>query len=435
VQRWQDELSKHGIHTTLQMLEDQVARNVEITDPIQASEKTRFAKVVKMIRRAVADLDPDLAPIEILDQLNSSLIHQGVVPAMNTYALTSNPALFESANNSIRVSLSYVYQLSTLKFARSTRRADLDAATVSFQKFADATRKSYEELQGATKNGMAEINSAISRTKEIEARAEKAEDSINAKLLEFQQVWLASNSQQQLEFVASQSKRQEEYSKLVSEVRSLAERDLATVIGEGEATLAEDRKKFAGAVQSILEDADAKHRSILKLYNLAAKDSVSGGHQNIAGREYLSAEIWRGITIASVIAAIAWVAYSLFCFNPVLEPERLFWLQIGKSISLAGLLISLAVYASRQSVLHRINERRLRAFFLQVQAFDPFIAELPKEMQVKLKEEITKKIFGSDDKDIDGVVAGKGDFEGIGKTELLEKAFKIFSLLAEKARG
>lgn len=88
---------------------------------------------------------------------------------------------------------------------------------------------------------------------------------------------------------------------------------------------------------------------------------------------------------------------AIWLFKPDLEPERLFWSEIFKGLSLTALLISTAVYASKQSTLHRLNERRARSFFLQVQAFDPFISDLPEDKKVALKEILSGKIFGGVD--------------------------------------
>jgi hypothetical protein len=157
---------------------------------------------------------------------------------------------------------------------------------------------------------------------------------------------------------------------------------------------------------------------------LVARDSVTGGHKEIADREFRAAETWRRITIASLVVAAAWITFSLFFTTPVLEPERAFWLGVGKSISLTVLLVSFAVYASKQASIHRLNERKARAFFLQVQAFDPFIASLPEETRVALKQALSSRIFGADDSEGDKQVLEAGEL----------KTFDRFLDLAERLK-
>ena len=119
-------------------------------------------------------------------------------------------------------------------------------------------------------------------------------------------------------------------------------------------------------------------------------------------------------TVACVVITAIWLTYSLFCLTPTLNPERLFWIQVAKSVALTALLLSFAVYASRQSILHRISERKARSFFLQVQAFDPFIAALPEETpRHAMKEELSKRIFGPEESAEAPLAMNRSEFKGI----------------------
>jgi hypothetical protein len=112
---------------------------------------------------------------------------------------------------------------------------------------------------------------------------------------------------------------------------------------------------------------------------------------------------------------------------PTAEPERIFWLQIGKSISLTILLLSFAVYASKQAALHRISERKSRSFFLQVQAFDPFIESLPEATRHELKQSLSARIFGPDDPEHDKAILENGDFKSVDRLLVtLEQIKKVF---------
>lgn len=153
-----------------------------------------------------------------------------------------------------------------------------------------------------------------------------------------------------------------------------------------------------------MKSVEDLHQKIKNLHGLVATDSVSGGHQKIADREQAAATFWRHVAVGSIGCAIVWLLCTLFYLTPTLYPERLFWLQIGKSISLTALLLTLAVYASKQAALHRTNERRFRSFFLQVQAFDPFIESLSEADKQELKKALSERIFGPDEAKTDDAV-------------------------------
>jgi hypothetical protein len=433
MQRWADELSSHPIQTTLKMFDEQIERETDITDPVLAAEKTRFSKVVRLIRKVIADLDPDIAPIELLNQFQNSLQNQGVVTTISNYGHTLNPALFQQANNQITPSLNYLYQLSNLKFTRSTRRADIDAATKSFSEFSEATRRQLDKFSEASQQGIDKIAAATVEVQSVYQTAKHIEDSLSSK---FSSIDIASTelaNQQRTEFVTAQVKRQEEFSALVSALRTESTRKLEEMIDRAEEEVGKQEVRLESKVTEIIKDARQKHQAILDLYGLSARDSVSGGHKRIADREYTSARNWRWCTILAVILAIAWVGYSLLYLLPAPEPERLFWVQVGKSIALTGLLISVAVYASKQANLHRLNERRTRAFFLQVQAFDPFVSALPPDLQHRLKEELTRRMFGPEDHLEEARVSGGAEFQSLDHAGIVNQVItQIAGLLSAK---
>lgn len=421
MQRWADELSKHPIHTVLKQFEEQLARDVEIADPVNAIEKARFTKVVMLMRRVLADLDPDLAPFDLLNQLQNSLSSHGVVNTITAFSQSSDPSLFQQANTQITPSLSYIYQMSNLKFARSTRRADIDAASKVFAEFSEATRREFNKVAATTVEGMAKIAAASAEMAVLQQSAKQIEQAISSKLAALEMSSTETTNSQKTEFSAAQLKRQEEFSASLTAIRNEAEREFAELFEENEKDVGLKKDRLDEEISAMLNDARQKHRSILDLYGLSARDSVSGGHKGIADREYSSAQSWRWLTIGAIVAAAGWVGYSLFFLLPVLEPERLFWVQIGKSIALTGLLISFAVYASKQANLHRLNERKARSFSLQIQAFDPFIAALPDDLQHRLKEELTKRIFGREDFAEDSRIVSGSDFRSTDSTTLLNQ--------------
>jgi len=78
-------------------------------------------------------------------------------------------------------------------------------------------------------------------------------------------------------------------------------------------------------------------------------------------------------------------------------------------------MISFAVYASKQAALHRVNERKARAFFLQVQAFDPFIESLEPTDRQELKKSLSARIFAPEDIQQDQGILESGAFDAVDR--------------------
>ncbi|WP_210302596.1 hypothetical protein [Phyllobacterium sp. 628] len=64
--RWEEELSKHPVNTTIALFEEQASRDVPIEDPLLVIEKNRFLKVALLVKDVIQNLDPDLVacPLE-----------------------------------------------------------------------------------------------------------------------------------------------------------------------------------------------------------------------------------------------------------------------------------------------------------------------------------------------------------------------------------
>lgn len=425
MQRWQEEFSKHPIHATLKILRDNASAEQDIPDSAREVERTRLLKVLGVMERAVADLDPDLAPIDILGALNNQINQSGAVNSVRNFASNGNSSHLQDANAQITPALGYVYQLSALRSGRSPRQSDLEAATTSFQRFSKVLSDKLAELEGRAAKAVEAIDQAAGLIRDAQTESSTLSSQFKEKLAE----WSNQNSEfinsHKIGFSATLSQSKIEFNELIASIKSEAD-DAIKLLLEAETAQAEaNRTAVTAKLQAIQSDAEAKHGEILKFYDLVTHDSVTGGHKKIADREQDAAIFWRRVTVGCIVATIAWISYSLFFLSPQLEPPKLFWLQIGKTSALTMLLVSFAVYASRQSNLHRRNEQKARSFFLKVQAFDPFVASLPDQQRWSMKQSMTERIFGPDEAARDKLTPDSDDF----------KVMEHFVSLMEKAKA
>ena len=404
MQRWNDELTKHPLNVTVKQILDLTDRDLDIEDPVAEVERIRFVKVMHLLKNTISLLDAEIAPFDVLDQINSNLVNQGMPQLVQGVSSNTGAEVFRNLNTRLSPILSYIGQLRANTKGIDVEREGIKSSTDAFEKFSRALDKRKKDFENVISNAEARLVAATSEIEQVSATLKNESVEHRASILKLNEDSSALLTQQKQEFselnaantkklsLLNDSTKQEltaEFSKFFETEKDLATKRQAELQQQSEATM---------------ESVHELHKKIKNLYGLVAIDSVTGGHQKIADREQTAARLWRLVTVGSIGFAIVWLLYTLFCLTPTLEPIQVFWLQIGKSISLTALLLSLAVYASKQAALHRMNERRYRSFFLQVQAFDPFIESLNESDKQELKKALSTRIFGPDEVKSDDAV-------------------------------
>ncbi|MCA0996302.1 hypothetical protein [Alloyangia pacifica] len=427
MEKWQEEINKHPLQSSVRQLLDALEVEVKADDPDLEAERSRYAKVVILLSETLKQLDPDITPIDQLSQIQTQFQNHGLLQSVGNLLKSGDASLFREINGKITPALSYIIQLRASRVDEENRVIDLEAATSSFENFARDIHKARAEFSDVTQRVRERIASAEKHILSLKTDADSSAQKFHKDITTWEQkvsALISEGSSLVNSLIAAQEKK----------FRAELESSTAS-FKKKEDEFFEDQQKSAGVrddqvssfLDKICSDSEEKHARILELYGLVAHDSVTGGHKNIADREYESATRWRFAAIGLITVTIIWLFYALFCLTPLVEPERAFWLQVAKSVSVTGLLISFSVYASRQSALHRINERRARSFFLQVQAFDPFVSSLPVEDRNKLKQELSARIFGSDDDGQDQMTMDASDIKSLDKfIEMVGKVRGIF---------
>ncbi|WP_406853275.1 hypothetical protein WEU32_06430 [Brevundimonas sp. BH3] len=229
-------------------------------------------------------------------------------------------------------------------------------------------------------------------------------------------------------FSETKIKLDTEVNNKVNEIRSSYVSKIEELLSDFKERISERSSITDDKLNNVEEEANSKLDKIVQLYGLAARDSVTGGHKQIADNEGIYANKWRRATVLIILATIGWLFYSLKFYNPITSNDRDFWFAAAKSLSLTTIMISFAVYASKQAALHRLNEKKSRAFFLQVQAFDPFIQDLPDSVRQELKRNISERIFSGDNSESDKLLLDNSDYKSLDKTlEIMESLKRIFS--------
>lgn len=415
MQRWQDELIKHPLNTTVKQFIDAIENDAKAADPAIEAERARFSKVIYLLRDTISDLDPDIAPFDLLDQIQSQLNSHGVLQAVQSVASGREVEIYRDLNTRLTPILSYIAQLRASSIKTGISNADSRAATEAFERFAidiESKRQLFEVWISET---FLQVNKIKDKVDTLEIEAKSALDAITANINNLNNEATTTQVNQKAAFTAMLNKSVSDFSTSVAKIIDGASKELRDFLHLQDEEAKNQRQSVEITLDSIIKDSHEKHKKILDLYELVAVDSVSGGHKTIAVREQTAAQNWRRATVLSIGVIAAWLLYSLFGMKPELGSDRAFWLQVGKSVSLTALLISFAVYASKQAALHRANERRARAFFLQVQAFDPFIKDLEPADKLELKKALSARIFAPEDIQQDQAVLENGALDAVDR--------------------
>jgi len=214
------------------------------------------------MKKTISDLDPDLAPLDVLGALDNQL-NSSTMNSLRTFAAQGNSAYLQEANTHINAALGYVYQLSALRSGRNPRQSDLEAATISFERFAKNIESAVGDIQSRAAKSMNTIDQAAAKIDEAKVESESLAASFKQRIAEWENQNSESISNQKIVFSAVLSKSQVEFNELIASVKSDAS-DAVKRLLESETAQAEaNRTSIITRLDAIQQDAEAKHAEIL----------------------------------------------------------------------------------------------------------------------------------------------------------------------------
>jgi len=380
--RWDDQLANHAIHETLR----EARSFVETTHENAASgievERRRFLKILDQIQTVLEQVDTEVLPFNLLDNLNNGIRHQNVWNQLTAFSSNGEIGHLESANNSVTAQLPTVMQLSTF-----SKEPQVTKHLKTIEKSVDAFTKSIDQKRTEVADGLEQLDANSST---LDNKLGELSVQVDSKKAEIDQ--LASGWQKQ--FSDAQSERTVEYDSWRRESETDLEARVVELIETNSEMLQQANQDFSTEIIDHILDARKKHTEILELHEIVAGDSVAAGYLQNAQDEKKQANFWRWASIVFIVGTAGWTAFSYFK-TPIMAPNDLgYWGQALKAFSVAGVLLFGAVYSSKQSNVHRKNENKTRWLALEVKAIDPFIASLSEDDQKALKKTLSDRLFG-----------------------------------------
>lgn len=380
---WPERISAIGIPSKLTEIRAEAdATSPETPDHIAKVERIRH--VLEYIESELVVRDPHLVSdatlTQILNQLNQ--LHMQLA----NWTSNSNVANLGNAMSQldgllttmgaipVRLGLeSSQAEVASLRRSVGQYRGQVDRELEGVKEEAAKAAEAFASRADASSKTVQELDAQIARLRDEMAQTlNAARDQAN---------------QQQNTFASGQDQRQEAFSKLLEETR-----DEASATQEQLKTSATaEIDKFLEAHELQLQTAERAKDRIEEILGIVSEEALVGAYSKNAGTERKQADLWRWISVSSIISSVAiaiWIVAST-------AGATTDWDQFAGKVALAVPFAAVATYAAKQSGEHRHVQREGEHMALQLTALRPYLEDLTDEDgRDKLLTDIAGKIFG-----------------------------------------
>lgn len=390
--RWSDEFDKHPIHQLLNQANEYLETEVENTDLAFEDERRRLKNVLGNLREVVAGLDPEFFPKPLLDEVYQHFNGQ-VLNQLEAYSTRKAVTYLRAANDKSTQYAQQIFNLAAMSRPQESQEAIANAKN-AFTSFAASMETKANVTEERFSKREAELRAVNEKATALEQTLDALDTSTNEKLAEWQEDYTEKQKIRAQEHSDAQIERDAKFEELLTEWKATVESQQTKIATTQTEKLQGTLDAFKAIGEETLADVKEKHASIREIHKLVGRDSVAGGYQTSAGEEKAEANLWRWISLACLAAAIIWLGFKYWSGFAATSGGGLNWPEIITASSLTAVFLVAAGYTSRQSKLHRDNEKLLRSYALETKALDPFIASLEKDEQQSIKAELVRRMFG-----------------------------------------
>jgi len=383
INRWENDFKTNPIHASLKELYDWASKDFDNQDAETFIEKRRFIKVLDYYRTVLDNLDKEIVPPDILGAINNNILTH-IRPEVEQYLNTGSLSNLRNANDKISWVFGSFAQLSALS-KNNQHGTPLKSVEVTFDNFVKTIANKEKGLSDHINKISESVSLQEQKLKELGETVDNRRKEVDAQLSE----WLK-------QFSEAQHQRNIDYNGWKNQIAEEVKKENQNHIEKSRKTLDDFQTDFEALTKerlekadSYLEDAKSKHEAILELYQLTAGDSVAAGYIKNAEDEKEQANTWRIIAIGFILLTVGAVGLEMY-FK---QSTDFNFVNIIRTLSITGALLSGAFYSSKQSSLHRLNEKRARWFALEVKAIDPFISSLEEKDRKELKKSFSERLF------------------------------------------
>jgi|CXWL01.1.fsa_nt_gi hypothetical protein len=275
--------------------------------------------------------------------------------------------------------------------------------TTKRTEFETEIKEKREEIESEVTTAVAEVTALKKLSAETTESIDNQKDRLEAALAEFQKQFSERIGEYQSQFSAAEEDRRQ---KLELSIKSRDDaykkesKDRTDALEKWQKTFTnafeEGKTTFAETSNDVIEELRNYAQEAKVTVGLMSEKSLQNDFLIQADKEKTSAQLWNFATFGNVIlllAAIGFIFYHTFV-NPT-ATDSTGYPHILSKFLVTVVIGVIARWTSRQANRHLAEERRLRRLALELATINPFLSNLPDDIQYKVKEALAMKYYGN----------------------------------------
>jgi hypothetical protein len=444
---WSNRIAEHPMWEALAAARAEVERAVPaVSDEPQANaDLTRLQTVLQVIEARLRATDPLLLYPKPLGTIETNV--KQLREAIATFQSTRDRTLLDTGNSLADTLLSNAAHLG---LSPASGQAEvLDALNVVRDRSEELLRALTKE-EGRLRDQVAKLQGDVQATTQ-EVSSQKGR--LDSAIAEYQQQFSTAESARQSQATDALKTHAQRLDQAITDAQTRLQNSVQEANKRLDGAVTDGQKQLRDLLQSANERADAMLKEAAEkastqhvsqeqsgktvvdqledfrekaenLLHVIGSVGMAGEYQKVANRARGATIIWEIIAAVSMIGLIA---FAVLTFSAT-QAGEINWGAVAARAFVAATFGILAAYAARQSEQYSEIEVGNRRYQLELSSIDPYLANLPADVQQTVKVELAQKLFGNASR---AVGATSKKFSGTSK-EPLELALGIILEFVKK---
>jgi hypothetical protein len=358
-------------------------------NPAEISETERVyyeraEMLIDTVLRRLDNTDPRLVNISALTQLQTPL--QNAFTYLNNWMQGSGESyLTTHVNTALDEALAYAVNLSLAEDVPEAR----EAVTSLRRSVARHNQVVESEIAKVIQKGTdadATIDEKIAAAQNEFQELEKNIDELDSDLKDIKTASAQVATEQQTAFTKAEADRSAVFNQLINNKQKELSDSIEKMSSNAKSTLSQVRINVQ-ADEKAAEDAKTRIEEIL---GIVGEDALISDYAQTKREEQKAADLWRWITIGSLVIAVALAIWFAFTVDATTA-----WQKIVTKAFIVLSLGGIAGYAGKQSGEHRSAQRAAESMALQLKALKPYLYDLDDATKRDdLLVKIANRVFG-----------------------------------------
>ena len=402
--KWDDRFEEHEVKESIEELIKCVDSFDGSEDPEIVQEFSRIKQAAELARSVLDQVDPVLVPLAPLTAMNKYISTANT--HLNTYISSATSDQLAAAQTNID---NMLVQLGNIIVPRSS--ADLENLKESAKSYRRSLTKNAQILNKQTTEVQATADSVRSSLTGLKDDINLQKARLDDAIARFEKQFSENQNERLESYQSNETVRKSKFDETIDlYTQKLDEIDnkIAQVAGDGANTLEIAASDLTKKIRLELDKAQ-------KLVGIIANTGMAAGYQKVADSKGKSASRWNctaGLSWVGLIGYAVWASFATFGgslpfidgaisadiggVTAKVQNMDVDWTAFASRLFVATAFGLFAAFATKRGAQNQKFEHKARQMQLELASVGPFLAELPKEKQHTIKEEVARKYFGSD---------------------------------------